>query len=435
MSLPQLLMNRELRMPLAEFKVEGALDQITANHLAKDCFRRETLELAQSFYHRIFRCQDLVAVLSMEKTGQRVQRLALWSLITKCKLWDIEITQNYQDSHPGRCKLSKCGMVLIEVPSTNDRIIVFDGQQSGVLPPLTWYSLNPIGKRILGCWFEIHDPNNPMWDSDNSDLFFGEWDQKGRLLYRYQLDYTKERRWYHTNVYDENFWVRLVVSQRTDLESIIEVFDRVLGEMKTFQLPLNQGIVPVASVSRVCIFQNQFFFPKESESGNGKLTICIFDLIKGAIIDEFPIGEEAIKLGELVVTQHYAAWLEYREGGDNCVAYLDISNRTIKHATDVPFCLDNSRFVLNIVGTILSVIYAENNWDRGSPRWHRKVIDMTNGELKCDVRYQRYIGGDCSLENGTLLLTDILSNQPRMYTESFIGDGPTSETSTFRCEI
>ena len=320
MSFPALLMNRELGLPRAQLKIEEALDQITANHLARDCFHSETIELPQSSYHRTFRCQNLVAVLSMNKTGQKVQSLALWSLITKCKLWKLETIQDYTESNPGSCILSEYGMVLIDVPSTKCKIIVLDGKQSGVLPKLNWYSIVPLGMRILGCWAERHNPNDrePCWLPENTNHFFGEYDQEGKYLNRYQLDHTRGR-WTHAYACDENFWVRLSGSDKTDLTSIIEVVDRVIGKMKTFELPLNPD---EEKFSSACIVQNRLVYGKNairpwSEYNikvNYEPKICIFDLVKGAIIEEFPTGAEKGEPQKLVATQHYAAWLEYRGG-------------------------------------------------------------------------------------------------------------------------
>ena len=87
---------------------------------------------------------------------------------------------------------------------------------------------------------------------------------------------------------------------------------------------------------------------------------------------------------------------------------------------------------LNIVGTILSVTYAEGSWNEGSAHWRRKVIDMTNGELKCNIKYKRFPWGECSIENGNMLIADFFSNHPRMYVESFIGEEISNKESNFR---
>ncbi|MBX9744309.1 MAG: hypothetical protein K2X08_03760 [Chlamydiales bacterium] len=419
-------------------KIEEALDQITTNHLAKDCFHFQIIELPQSSYHRIFRCQNLVAVLSMNKTGQKVQSLALWSLITKCKLWDLEIIQDYTESNPGSCILSEYGMVLIDVPSTKCKIIALDGKQSGVLPKLQWHSIVPLGMRILGCWAERHNPNDqePCWLPENTNHFFGEYDQEGKSLNRYQLDHTRGR-WTYTYACNENFWVRLSGSDKPDLASIIEVVDRVIGKMKTFELPFKSD---EEKFSSACIVQNRLLYGKNAIRPWSKYhikvkyepTIYIFDLVKGTIIEEFPTGAEKGEPKNLVATQYYAAWLEYRGGSDDRVKYLDILNKTIKDGTTVSYCVDSPQVILNIVGTILSVTYAEGDWNTGWARWRRKIIDMTNGELKCDARYKRFPWGECSIANGNMLITDYFSNPSRIYIESFINEGISSKESNFR---
>ncbi|MEM1282753.1 MAG: hypothetical protein AAGG81_04290 [Chlamydiota bacterium] len=410
---------------------------MTSRNLASDCYYSETINLPQSSSHRTFRCRDLIAVLSMNKTGLKVESLALWSLTTRCKLWDMEIAPNYTGSIPGDCLLSEYGMVLINSKSMKDKIIVLDGKLTGVLPNLNWYSIVPIGNRILGCWAERHNPNDrePCWLPENSNYFFGEWDQKGKSLSRYLLDHTRGR-WTYQYACNEGFWVRMSGSKEANLASIIEVVDRVTETMKTFELPLNQDEEKFTSA---CIVQNRLFYGKNAMRPWSKYaikvhyepTICICDLVKGTILGEFSTGADKGEPKYLVATQNYAAWLEY-EGSNDRVKYLDVLGKKVKDATFVPYCVGHSQVVLNIVGALLSVTYPHRSWGTGCARWRRKVIDMKTGELKCDVKYKRCPWGECSISNGNVVITDNFSGQSRIYIESFTSEGPSDNESSFR---
>ncbi|MEC7840521.1 MAG: hypothetical protein VX777_10830 [Chlamydiota bacterium] len=440
-SFPQLLMNRELGLPGAQQRIVQAMELMTARNLASDSYYSETINLPQSSCHKIFRCRDLMAVLSMNKTGQKVYSLALWSLITRCKLWDIELDSNYIDSDPGECLLNEYGMVLINSKSMKGKIIVLDGKLRGVLPKLNWYSIVPIGNRILGCWAEGHNPNDgkPCWRPENSNHFFGEWDEKGKSLNRYLLDHTRGRST-HQYACNKGFWVRLSGSQEANLTSIIEVVDRVTGTMKTFELPL---IPDQEQFSSACIVQNRLFYGKNAIRPWGEYnikaayepTICIYDLVKGVILEEFPTGAEKGEPKYLVASQSYAAWLEYRGSNIDRVKYLNVLDKTVKDATVVPYCVDNFKVVLNIAGAILSVTYAEGYCNTGWAVWRRKVIDMSTGELKCDVGYKRYSWRECSNSNGTMLITDCFRNQSRIYMESFANGGLSGNESSFRGKL
>lgn len=434
MSFPTLLMNRELGQPKAQLKIMEAIDQKMATNLVRDCFDFATIELSQSSHHYTFRCRDFVAVLSINKTGQKARRVALWSLCTRGKLWDVEITQNYEGSSIGSCIMSECGMILVDSPTMGCKIIVLDGKLSGELPKLNWYSILPMGQRILSCWAEHHNPDNQRAGRlpENSSHFFGEWDYEGKSLSRYQLDYIRGG-WTHAYACNENFWVRLSGSNQADLGSLIEVFDRVIGTMKKFELPLNSE---EEKFSSACIVQNRLFYGKNLIRPLGQYnmkvicepTIYIYDLVRGAILEEFPTGDEAGEPIQLVANQYYAAWLVNRGSNNDCVQYLDILKKTIKKATSAPYCANCPKVVLDILGTVLSVTYAEGYWHTGSSRWRRQVIDMTNGELKCDVRYKRFPWGECSISNGNMLITDYFSTPSRMYVESFVGQGLSTQS-------
>jgi len=409
-------MNRELGFSQAGPKMQKALGQKTANHLINDSYHSEIIELPKNSYHRITRCQDLAAILSIDKSDRKIQRLALYSLITKSKLWELEVLQAHEADHLSNFILSAQGLVLVAVPSTKQTRIIWNGKQSGMLPETDWKWIMPIGMRILGCFAEKkHNITNH---------FYSEWDQEGNRLSSYKLDYTQGR-WTHTCVCDENFWVRLSGSKQADLASIIEIVDRTLGKIRTFALPLNADEERFSSAH---IVQNQLFYSKSSIRSKEfyNPTVCIFDLLKGATVEEFPTGAEMGELKNLSATEDYAAWLEYRGNKDDRVRYLNVLNKTIQDVTNVPYCLDNPNVNLDITGTALSITYAGVSWNYGGARWHRKVIDMTNGQLKSEVNYKRLPAGLCSIVNGNLLITEQFSDAPQMHIESFFGEGAKS---------
>lgn len=428
------LISREIGQPAAQKKIEQALDRKIAENIAKDRFSSITISLSNSCYHRTFRYRDFVAVLSMNKAVIKERRLALWSLVTKCKLWEVKINANYHEFNPGTCLLNKDGLILVDSDSADVKTIVFDGKITGFLPKLNWRSLVPIKNRIIGCWLErkCSDDGEPCWLPENSNAFFGVWNKHGDLQYRHLLDRTRSR-WSHQYVSSKNFWVRLSGIEKTHLKPLIEVVDLASKTMKAFELPM---IADEVKFSTAFITQNLLFYGIWMYNRSEKKIenyIGFFDLMKGEVLDEIPIPAKwGESLRYLTANQQYVVWLGYRGSKYDCVKYLDLSNKIVKKAADAPYSVVDSKVCLDIAGSMLSVTCAQGDWNYGNARWNRKLVDLASGELKSEITYKRYPWGECSIANGNMLITDKASKQARMYVESFTGESLTEDEATFR---
>ncbi len=398
MHFPRLLAERELGLSGAQSKIMLAMDQITADNLAKDHFRTETVILPSGRRYSISRNGDFAVISAFDG---KVHSIALWSLITVRKMWDFELDRKY-DMHLAEFTFSECGMVLMSWRGSTTSIIVLDGKQTGVLLLPEINRILPIGNRILGTWYEKLDPNDDRDLPEKSHCFFGEWDQTGSSLSRHQLDHTRGRL---TSIatWNETFWVRLSASEKAPLASIIEVVNRITGMMKTFELPLTQE---EEQFSSPCIIQNRLFYGKyvirRSEYEFPvpvEPTICIYDLIEGRILEQFPAGAEKGTPKHIVANQNYVAWLDHGPCDICTVKYLDLLNKSVKTATSVSVSMGRNTVDLSIVGTILTVIFKFNS------QWHRQVIDMSDGQLKCAVIYKKENPSECSLFNGNMLIT------------------------------
>lgn len=440
----QFLLTQGQTWPATPLKSPTATDQLTMDNMANDRCASETISLPLGSCHRIFRGGDFAAVLSK---CSLIRHIALWSLITKQKVWELEIPSNGDgELHPGSCLLNACGMAIVDTGcsfgSFKSKVIVLNGEHTGMLPAHHWRSIASVGMRILCSWAERHNPDDqePCWLPENTNNYFGEWDHKGTLLSRYQLDFTRGR-WNSLAACSEHYWVRLVGSKKADLPSIIEVVDRLGATMRTFELPL---IPEEIRFSSACIVKNTLVYRKNVIRQHEEYgfdvwhdpTICIYDLVKGTMTGEFPTGTDMGTPKWLVANEHYAAWLEYQGGDKDEVKYLDFTNQTIKVATIVPHCIcSNDTGGLNIHENILSVTYGEGSWlgMYGTSFWRRKVIDLTNGELKSSVRYQRMPWGECSVSNGIMLITDMFSSRgSALHIESFVGKDLSKGESSFR---
>jgi hypothetical protein len=83
------LTNRQYGLPHAQKRLQEACDGRTAD-LAKDIFSPATFELPINHEHKVLRSGDWAAVLS---ENPLICRLALWSLLTRRKVWDIATQQ------------------------------------------------------------------------------------------------------------------------------------------------------------------------------------------------------------------------------------------------------------------------------------------------------------------------------------------------------
>lgn len=417
MSFPQLL--REFGMPRMQSKIAEVIEQKISTNLAEDRFYSEAIEIPELTARRplrAFRNGDFVALLSLV---ENVQKLALWFLVTRCKLWEIEIDPDYY-----RFYLSPRGMILISSGSGSN--IIVDGKISGTIPKLQWRSINAIGLNILGCWAERVDiPGDEL----RIVVSLGEWDHLGNLLRRNTLKLVSPGS-HFIYAFDENYCV--VLSGRTQVNQIsnIVVVDRIVGTMKTFMMPSNSC---KEKFTDACIVQNRLFYIKNviRENTPWARIICIFNLVDGTIIGEFPTGQTGA-LQNLVANQNYAAWVDF-QGITNTVTYLDISTKTIIKSAFIHY-RSEMNVDLKMFGSILSITYSTRNWSATHQCmlecWRRKVVDMKNGELKRDISYKN--GGEFSFSNGNIFMIDYFSSPPRMYIESFLSSGPSKEGSSLR---
>jgi hypothetical protein len=410
-SFPQLLTNRELGLPESQPEIEQALEGRIANNMIYNRFNSAIIQLQKNSY--ISRCQDFVAVLALDipnsTADQIIYRLALWSLSARSKLWDMEISTNRECS----AEVSKSGMVLLDL-GPDRKIIALNGKQTGLLSGLDRLKIVLIENRIIGYRTEKID--------DRETHYFGEWDHEGKELTRYEMNYIPGRS-PEVQTCNEAFWVCLSCSDQPNLASTVEVVDRVARIVNSFRLPIipkEQG----ENFTSAHIFENLLFYGKNLTVRNSNIYQSVFgicNLITG-VIKEFPnnYGDyEQIK--HLTANRMYAAWLEYRGTAKDQVAYMNLSNHTIVKAITIPA---NSRFHLlgggvhlRLFGSVLSIIHPDDSF------WRRKVIDLTTGQLKYDVRYKIPSWKPCSFDNGIMSITDQSKNSEYLYVENFLDKG------------
>lgn len=403
-------------------EIEG--DQVIPKNLLEDRFKRKMIHFPKGSL--VFRHKEFVAVLNSFE-----MEFSLFSLVSRRFFWKMGLPDNFEFERFGNCRLSDSGMSIMD-SSSGDKMIVHEGKKTGMLTKRNWHSLIPIGDQIVGSYMER--------SQENTFYYYGEWDKTGQHLTHYALDHSMERFYFpHSHASNEKFWVRIFTGGK-NFSPMIEIVNRVAKTFKTVTLPKSEDKQAIPSA---CIVGNHLIFGKNSIRPWGEHHIevhydphiCCFDLENEKMIGTYPTGANKGMPKFLVSTGIYAAWLEYRGSESDSVKCLDMTTGTIIIATQVPYCVDDPHVDLNIQGTILTVCYAEGyiNGPKECVLWKREVIDLTTGELKKRVRYQRHAYGKCSLFNGLLAVTRAnYDHSPCIYVEDF-SEEP-QEEETFRIQ-
>jgi|GEM_PF-3899564 len=434
-SFPQLLAHRELNLPSSRRDIARALQQKTKDHLILDLFHSKIIQLQPNFSHRFFINHDFVAILSLSLAQQKVQKLALWSLSSGGKLWDIEISPHYESSISSKCILSESGMVLVTLFSPLRTVIVMDGKKTGELPDLDWIECIPIGKSILGCWVENQHQDDQKW-------FFDEYNHEGILLSRYCLDCVRDKTSF---VCSENFWVCLSSDTNANLASVITIIDRDTKTIRTLTPPQNPQKERFPSA---CIFQNQLFYAKNEMSTlcnfNGVAsietycnpTICIYDLVLKRVIKEYTTDGSGI-IKQMIAKEHFLVWIEIPFFRDPVVKFINLLDVEPLEDTRMWYVelpqADPKSVLIKLFSTILSITYTQPNQNNRISHMGRIVMDLTTQEIKQQINYEGPFHSRCGVSNESMLIMNSSSTLgPQMYIENFTFEGPKRGTSSFR---
>lgn len=270
---------------------------------------------------------------------------------------------------------------------------------------------------VLCTWLESRrsESSSTFWFlPGQSNSCFGELDPKTNQLSRVLIDHTKGR-WNHRIVCDTNYWVRLTGSASSSAPSLLEVFYRSSKLFKA--LPLDQSSSET-EFSSACIDQDQLIYGKNivqrNEEGDKVLSL-LPSLLFLDLPQCNPTGSiGCAEMGQvkfLAANSIYVAWLLFQGESQNRVQYLDRRVNDVIDSEFIPYCKDNPEVNLDITGSCLSVIYAENS----STQWCRLAIDLRENQLKQKVIYTTSPFEKCSIYNGQLLTT----HNNGIYIESF----------------
>jgi hypothetical protein len=397
-----------------------------ANRIMQDLFSHATMEFSSAINHA-YRNRNYVAVLGTHCSGARVATLSLWNLITKSKLWEVKLQNNDQASF-GNCHVSDNGMVIVETrldppprpwglfkwPS---QLVGSHGERYADLPKLHWTSYIPVGEMVLCTWQESRrsESSNVFWFlPTESHCYFGELDPKTNQLSRVLIDHTKGR-WNHRIVCDTDYWVRLTGSASSSAPSLLEVFYRSSKFLKS--LPLDQSSYE-SEFSSACIVHDQLIYGKNIVQRNDegdKVLSLLPSLMFLDLTQCNPTGSigcsEMGQVKFLAANSIYIAWLLFQGEPQNRVQYLDRRDNDVIDSELIPYCKDNPEVSLDITGSCLSVIYAEES----TTQWCRLAIDLRENQLKQKVIYTTSPFKKCSMYNGQLLTT----HNNGIYIESF----------------
>lgn len=382
---------RRCGLPQAQKHLEEALELRTIDHIARDVFHSSTLNLTPDTVHWILRNGDWVATISINPPEAKVQRLALWSLITQMKVWEIELPP--QSIQYEMCALSSTGMVMISPYQDTDQsyLLIKNATLTGTLPHFHWGSLQLEGDRVLSTW-SLTGTIAP---------YFGEWNRAGKLISHSSLDHHPDRpsrSYTHNDVY----WVRLSNSINAKLPPLIEVFNRRWKSLNKYELSTSKDKYTFSSI---CIVKDRLFYAKKPLRLVEKLHpqfpgIGIFDLVNGIVIKEIVIEDINATLFNLTANADYVAWSEKTVTHQKIQYYHLGFHQTISTGTELP---PNAEAKLQLSGSLLTIIYAESHPIKC---WHREVHNMEECQKVQEVRYQRTPESICSFDRGNLLLTD-----------------------------
>lgn len=397
----------------------------TAERIMQGVFSEATINFPSAI-NRAYRTRNYVAVLGTHSSGARIAKLSLWNIITKSKLWEIELQNNDQSSF-GNCHVSDTGMVIVETRLDNPpeydlnkspgKLIGSHGERYADLHKLHWTSYIPVGEMVLCTWLESRrsERSSTFWFlPGQSNCCFGEFDPKTNQLSRVLIDHTKGR-WNHRIVCDTNYWVRLTGSASSSAPSLLEVFYRSSKLFKA--LPLDQSSNE-SEFSSACIVQDQLIYGKNivqrNEEGDKVLSL-LPSLLFLDLTQCNPTGSigcsEMGQVKFLAANSIYVAWLLFEGESQNRVQYLDRRVNDVIDSEFIPYCKDHPEVSLDITGSCLSVIYAEES----TTQWCRLAIDLRENQLKQKVIYTTSPYEKCSIYNGQLLTT----HNNGIYIESF----------------
>ncbi len=422
-----LIRDRQYGLTLPQKRLQEAYEGKTAD-LSKDIFSHATIELPRGSDYTFLRNGDLVAVISTSHAHPIVQRLALWSLLKRCKVSDIEIARSPNLIYLGSCILSSSGMVLLtRLPCIHKfHKLVYQDWTAELHNKRDSYHLS--GTRVFISWTE--EPGIfPV-------SLFGEFDySNGNNIWYKRLSDPIQQRKVQVYAQNEEYWVRLSGSKKSRLPSLIELVDLKKRSPKAFELPLDDKKVVFTCA---CIVQNLLFYGKyETPKNNNsqiviKPTLGIFDLDQGVVVAEYPTNGNAPR--KIVANEHFVAWSEYRKINEVEVKYLNLTTNTIAIATISRPLSYHIDIDLNLSGSLLTFSYPTGGPTLGQPsaHWHREVINLATGIKIQNVQYDRHMSTTCSFDKGIFFLADTLNGQTKMYIESFIQDFNTQEESPFR---
>lgn len=418
-TISQLLAARQYGLPKAHEKLQEACDGRTAD-LAKDRFSHTSIELPIGV-NTTLRKGDWVAVFSNTLVNSNLCRLALWSLLSRRKVWEIEL--GHYSVNPYKCALSSSGIVLLSPHYENSapHRLVCNGMVT-VLPALERQSFHLSGSRV----FSSLSANSPK--IDEHETFFSELDcDTGFFKWTKQL-LNLQKDTIPVYAHNDEFWVRLSVIDLPRIE-VINLTHRS-SFVRKFLLDMQP------SFSSACIVQNLLIYGKNYQDilrRPIKHSINIFDLVKGTVLATYPTNGKSVIPKTLTATDHFVAWSEYLDDNNLEVKFLNPITQEVAIAKTINQKVKNFGVDLHLSGSVLIVSYYQRE-SLSEVHWHRDVIDLVTSTTLQAVRYQGLYGGTCTYNNGILLIAAESPNEvhSKMYIESFIQDYNIQEKSQFR---
>lgn len=376
---------------------EEALERRRADHIARDVFHASTIEYpldCEAIYYK----GDWVAFISKSKTQNFIYRLALWSLVNRCKVWGMELDRAPAKIDTSEGKVSSTGMVLI-TPDFHSGLpgrVIKDGVIIGRIEPgWTWVALE--GNDVLTHYVQ------------SGITYYAEWNHSAEKVVKYAAFklFNHSRNAISNIVFNDHYWVKLSISRQF---STVEVVNRVEKSFQTFKLAIK---LEDTWVTKPCIQKDQLFFTKPGTTC--ALVICILDLSKG-VVRELGTNSRIFPY-ILKANAQYVVWCDTQES----VQYLNLQTHII---SEINIKISSKGSIhLNSSSPILTVLYVDLNTATRS--LHREVFDLADGRRIQDVHHDLMSGSYHSFESGYLLITGPQDGETvsKLYIESFNSEG------------
>jgi hypothetical protein len=430
-----LIRDRQYGLPQAQKRLQEAYEGRTAD-LVKDIFSHATFELPTGYKYHFFRNRDWAAVIGTSFEEPKVQRVALWSLLKRCEVWNI--AQLPHAINPKKCKLSSSGLVLLPpLPKRRDPYLLASQGCVTSVPRPNREKLHLIGNKVFLSWSTFPSTEERPTDlrHEECSTCFGELDYfNGEFNWTTSVSHAS--RMFKIYTTSNDYWVSLSTALEWDVSPLIEVVDITQRSIRAIELPFKDVSIGFHSA---CIVQQLLFYGIERKTSPRESSIGIFDLDKGVVIAEYSTEGKGATPGNIVANEHFVAWSEDIKKDQKEVKYLNLTTKKItslqmlKHLPSYDHTIQ-----LHLSGSLITINYPQSfpgnsSWHsfERPARWRRKVIDLNTGKKLHDVMYPGF-DGIASFNDGIFFRGDPFPVGSKMYIESFIQDDNIQEKSEFR---